>query len=123
MQNATLLNDPPTPDGVPVSVSALDSNGHYTDLGTTTSDYAGQFALSWKPTTEGLYKIFATFEGSGSYYSSYAETALSVTKALQAPTDGGTAAQPVDNTMTIIGVGVVLAIIIAIVGVLLYRKK
>ena len=81
MQNATLLNNPPTPKGVTVSVSALDSNGQVTDLGTTTSDYAGQFALSRKPTTEGLYKIFATFSGSDSYYSSYAETALSVGKA------------------------------------------
>jgi len=89
MQNATLLNDPPIPNGVTVSVSALDSNGQYIDLGTTTSNYAGQFALSWKPTTEGLYqycilcwKRLILWFISG--------TALSVGPAPQAPTDGGT---------------------------------
>ena len=123
MQNATLLNDPPTPNGVTVSVAALDSNGGFIDLGTTTSDYAGQFAISWKPTSEGIYKIFATFSGSDSYYSSYAETALTVTEApAVTPTDGGTEVQP-DNTMLLYGilVAVVIAIVLALIAIV--RKK
>lgn len=37
-QNATLLNNPPKPDGVPVRLTAVDSNGTVIDLGTTTTD-------------------------------------------------------------------------------------
>jgi len=121
-QNATLLNDPPIPDGVTVSISALDSNGAYTDLGTTTSDYAGKFAITWTPTTKGLYKIFATFTGSDSYYSSYDETALSVVEAPKAPTNGGAQTETVDNTMLLYGI--LVAVIIAIViGLLAFFRK
>ncbi len=125
MQNATLLNNPPKPEGVTVKVAAVDSNGQVTDLGTTTSDYTGQFALSWKPTTEGLYKILATFEGSNSYYGSYAETALSIDKA---PTETPTQPQQTipDYTMTIIGVGIAIIIAVAIAAVVIIvmvRKK
>jgi hypothetical protein len=123
MQNATLLNNPPTPDGVTVSVVALDSNGKVTDLGTTTSDYAGKFAISWKPTAEGTYKIFATFSGSDSYYSSYAETALSVTKAPEATSQPPTAAP--DNSTLLYGIlaAVVVAILIGLIAVVLVLRK
>jgi len=124
MQNATLLNDPPKPDGVTVRVAAVDSDGEVTDLGTATSDYTGQFALSWTPTNEGIYKIFATFDGSNSYFGSYAETALSVGKAVETST---TQQQTIpDYTMTIIGVGIaIIAVIIAvaIATVLILRKR
>jgi len=122
-QNATLLNDPPIPDGVTVSVSALDSSGGFTDLGTTTSNYAGQFAISWTPPAEGMYQIFATFAGSESYYSSYAGTALSVGPATQTTTNGGTEAQPVDNTMLLYGIlaAVIIAIVLALVAI--FRKR
>ena len=125
MQNATLLNSPPTPKGVTVKLVALGPNhGDVIDIGTVTSDSGGLFKKMWTPPSEGEYTVYATFDGSNSYYGSYAETALGVTKAPQAPTNGGgPTTEPVDNTMTIIGVGVVLAIIMAIVGVLLYRKK
>jgi hypothetical protein len=126
MQNATLLNSPPTPNGVTVSVTALDGNGQYTDLGTTTSDYTGQFALSWTPPSEGMYKIFATFAGSESYYSSYAETVVNVGTTPQTPTDGGTEVQPVDNTMLLYGilVAVVIAIVLALIAIVaIFRKR
>jgi len=124
MQNATLLNNAPKPDGVTVRVAALDSNGEVTDLGTATSDYTGQFAISWTPPTEGIYKIFATFDGSNSYFGSYAETALSIGKAAETST---TQQQTIpDYTMTIIGVGIaIIAVIIAvaIATVLILRKR
>ena len=95
------------------------SHGDVIDIGTVTSDSGGLFKKTWTPPSEGEYTVYATFDGSSSYYGSNAETALSVTKAPQAPTDGGTGAQP-DNTMTIIGVGIALAIVIAVVGALLF---
>ncbi|HLN45946.1 MAG TPA: PQQ-binding-like beta-propeller repeat protein [Candidatus Sulfotelmatobacter sp.] len=124
MQNATLLNNPPKPNGVTVRVAAMDNNGQVTDLGTTTSDYTGQFSLPWKPTTEGMYKIFATFDGSNSYFGSYAATGLSVGKAA---TETSAPQQTIpDYTMTIIGAAIAIMIVVAIVGVALFftlRKR
>jgi hypothetical protein len=123
MQNATLLNNPPKPNGVSVRVAAVDSNGQVIDLGTAKSDYTGLFALSWKPTTEGIHKIFATFDGSNSYYGSFAETALSVS---EAPTDTSTD-QPQqtvpDYTVPIIGIGIAMILAVAISTVLILRKR
>jgi hypothetical protein len=109
-----------------VKLVAVGPNGNVIDIGTVTSDSDGMFKKIWTPSSEGEYTVYATFDGSDSYYSSYAGTALGVTKAPQAPTDGGTGVQPVDNTMTIIGVGIALAIVIAVVGALLFlalRKR
>jgi hypothetical protein len=53
-------------------------NGSYVIFNFT---FCGTFAIMWTPATPGLYKIVATFEGSGAYYSSYAETALGVVTA------------------------------------------
>jgi hypothetical protein len=78
MQNATLLNNPPKPKGVTVSLSAIDPNGNYQDIGTVTSDSMGNFAVMWKPSIEGIYSVTATFKGSGSYWSSSAETHFGV---------------------------------------------
>jgi hypothetical protein len=122
MQNATLLNNPPKPNGVTARVAALDSNGQVTDLGTTTSDYTGQFALLWTPTTGGIYKIFATFDGSNSYYGSYAETHATVTEATAAaPTATPPQQSPTEMYFAASTIAIIIAI--AIVGLLLLRKR
>jgi outer membrane protein assembly factor BamB len=84
-QNATLLNNPPKPDGVPIRLSAIAPNGDVIELGTVTSDSGGMFKKMWTPETEGAYTIYATFDGSDSYWGSYAETALGV---VEAPSQG-----------------------------------
>jgi hypothetical protein len=127
MQNATLLNTPPACNGVPVSLDALDSNGNFIHVGDTTSDGSGGFGYQWNPTTPGLYKVFATFGGSESYYNSYGQTFATVatatatsTPATTAPSNYATAA---DLTTNIAVVGIAIIIAIAIVGLVLYRKK
>ena len=35
--------------GVPVSISVLDANGNYREIGTTTSDGSGMFSFTWTP--------------------------------------------------------------------------
>ena len=72
---------PTNAKGVPVHLTALDPNGNTQDIGTVTSDMSGNYAIMWTPPVEGLYKIIATFEGSESYYASYAETAIGVSAA------------------------------------------
>jgi hypothetical protein len=130
MQNATLLNTPPAVNGVPVSLAAVDSNGNSVNIGTVTSDGSGNFMYQWTPTTAGLYKVYATFGGSNSYFSSYAGTGATVATVVSTTTPAPTATSAPSNLattsdlMTYIVVGVIAIIIaIAIVGLVLYRKK
>jgi hypothetical protein len=60
--------------GVPVKLSVVDPNGNAIDIGTVTSDVSGNYAMMWAPEHAGMYTIIATFEGSNSYYGSYAVT-------------------------------------------------
>jgi len=65
--------------GVPVTFTAVDSDGNWIDIGTvTTSGYYGTFGLAWTPSEEGTYEIIASFEGDDSYGSSGASTFVTV---------------------------------------------
>ena len=62
--------------GVPVTLTAIGSDGSVTDIGTTTTNgYYGTFAYAWTPPKEGIYTIMASFAGDDSYGSSSAATA------------------------------------------------
>ncbi|HJW65724.1 MAG TPA: PQQ-binding-like beta-propeller repeat protein [Candidatus Bathyarchaeia archaeon] len=123
-QNATLINSPPVPKGVSVQLTALSSSGSAIDLGIVTSDESGQYAKAWTPSSEGLYKIYATFAGSESYWSSYAETALSVGPVHETDNTQPPAAAP-DNTTLLYGilVAVVVAILIGLAALLSVFRK
>lgn len=108
--------------GVPVTIDVIDSNGNYRNIGTAVSDASGMFSLSWAPDIEGDYTVFATFAGSESYWPSSAETAF-VANAAPEPVQTPEFPPQVDNTWTIVGVGVAILAAIAVVGLLLYRKK
>jgi hypothetical protein len=114
---------PTNATGVPVKLETVDPNGNFYEISTVTSDMNGMYSLMWKPPVPGQYTIIATFAGSESYYSSYAETSMGVSEA-PIPTPPPAAAP--DTTMTIIGTGIGtgIAIIIAIaVAVLMLRKR
>jgi hypothetical protein len=109
--------------GVPVSLTAIDEKGSYVDIGSvTTSAYYGTFEMAWTPPAEGTYQIVAAFTGDDSYGSSSAATAISVGPA---PTPVAFPEEPPtpDYTMTILGVGIAVIIAVALVGLILYRKK
>jgi outer membrane protein assembly factor BamB len=111
--------------GVPVSLTAIDSNGNSVDIGTaTTSAYYGTFEMAWTPPEEGTYKIVASFAGDDSYGSSAASTAVSVGPA---PTTQETPEIVVpDYTMTITfaAIAIIVAVVLAVaVAVLLLRKR
>jgi hypothetical protein len=112
--------------GVPVSIDAVDPNGNYVHIGDTTSDMSGTFSYTWAPTITGDYKITATFAGSQSYGSSYAETHAVVVStpatATPAPTALAETTSNSDLMTTLIAGIVVIVIAIAAVGVLLLRK-
>jgi hypothetical protein len=114
---------PTNATGVQVTIDAVDPNGNFIHIGTATSDTSGLFHYAWKtPDIPGEYAIIATFAGSESYYASYKETAMVVSEAPAATPTPTPLTLPPYETYTI-GAVVVLLIAIAIVGILLLRKK
>jgi hypothetical protein len=112
-----------TVTGVPVTIYATGSDGVMTKIGDTTSDVSGTFALTWTPATKGDYVITATFAGSDSYGSSWAEAHGTVGPA---PTPAATPSPvqaPIDYTMTIVGMGIAIIIVVAIVGALILMRR
>ena len=71
--------------GVPVTLSVVDANGNYREIGTTTTA-DGFFTLNWKPDIEGQYTVYASFPGSESYWPSHAITSFAVDPAAPTPT-------------------------------------
>ena len=118
---------PTNATGVPVSIDAIDPNGNTIHIGDTTTDTSGAYIYSWTtPNVPGQYKIIASFEGSNSYGSSYAQTGAYVSSEQSAVTTSPlpvASQQPVE--MYVIGVGIAIAIIIAIgfaVTIIVLRK-
>jgi len=117
----------PMVTGVPVTLDAVDSNGNFVPIATVTSDMSGIYSYMWKPEDEGKYTIIATFEGSDSYFSSYAETAIGVGPA-PAPAqpiepEEPTAEAPFITTEIAIIIAVVVVAIIGIVAFWMLRKR
>jgi hypothetical protein len=116
----------PKPDntiGVKVSINVIDQNGNYRNIGQTTTDSDGFFTFNWKPDIAGSYTVYASFEGSKSYYPSHAETSFVVDEPLVSPTAQPQvlAQTPFELYFAATAVAIILAI--AILGVLLLRKR
>ncbi len=67
--------------GVTVKLTAIDPNGNFQEIGEAVTDIDGNFGKMWLPPVPGEYHITATFEGSGSYWSSHATTYFGVAEA------------------------------------------
>jgi outer membrane protein assembly factor BamB len=112
--------------GVPVKLTAISESGAISDVGTVTSDMSGMFKTMWTPPASGAYTIIATFEGTNSYDSSYAETAVGVGSS----TPGAATPTPTTNTIAnalsaeiFYAFAIVIIVMIVIVAVLVLRKK
>ena len=111
--------------GIPVTLTAIDPNGNVVDIGTTTTNgYYGTFSFAWTPELEGEYEIMASFAGDDSYGSSSAATSIAVSAA---PT---TTVTPTQTPLTMppfelytVGSAIAIIIAIAIVGLLILRKR
>jgi hypothetical protein len=113
---------PKNATGVEVSLDTIDPNGNFVHIDTTTSDDSGMFKKAFVPEVPGEYTIIATFGGSKSYYSSYAETAIYVDEAPPPTPEPAVLTLPPFETY-IMGATVAIIIAIAIVGLLLFRKR
>lgn len=118
---------PSNTTGVPVTLSVIDSNNNFRQIGTTTSDISGTYALTWTPDIPGNYTVIASFAGSQSYYASSAETHFyaSLAEATPAPivTAQANLATTTDLILYIVGAAVAIIIVIAIGFALVLRKR
>ncbi|MFB3888582.1 MAG: PQQ-binding-like beta-propeller repeat protein [Candidatus Bathyarchaeia archaeon] len=118
---------PGTAKGVPVTLTAIGPDGGTINIGEVTSDMSGMFKKMWTPPTEGEYTITATFAGTDSYGSSYAETSLGVepqtvaTSSASSTTAGTNIGLPVEAAYA--GAIVIVALVVVLVAVILRRKK
>ncbi|MCJ7768465.1 PQQ-binding-like beta-propeller repeat protein [Candidatus Bathyarchaeota archaeon] len=114
---------PANATGVEVTLDTIDPNGNFVHIGTATSDASGSFSYMWQPEIPGKYTVIATFAGSEAYYSSFAETAIGVQEAPPEPAAPEPAPPlPPYETYTI-GTGIAIIAAVAIVGLMLLRKK
>ncbi len=113
--------------GVPVSLTAVGSDGASYNIGTaTTNGYYGTFSMAWTPTKSDTYTIMANFAGSAGYDSSGGATAVTVGPAAETtPPSDGTGGEVVDNTNLLYGIlaAVVIAIIIGLAALVISMRK
>jgi outer membrane protein assembly factor BamB len=114
--------------GVTVKLETLDPNNNFYEIGTVTSDASGMYKLMWEPPVPGEYTIIATFEGSDSYGSSFAETAIGVEEATSPggpiePEPTEPAETPLITTEIAIIIAVVAVAVISIVAFWALRKR
>jgi outer membrane protein assembly factor BamB len=115
---------PTSATGVPVSIDAMDPNGNYVHLGDATSDTSGSYSLVCTPSAPGTYVVYATFGGSGAYYSSFAQTTMVVQAASATPAPSTTAQSTIEQYFVpaIAGIIVAIAIVGILLAILLLRK-
>lgn len=113
----------PCPDymeGVEVKIEVLDPNNNFYEVDRVKSDASGMFSSMWTPEVPGKYTVIATFEGSDSYYSSYAETAIGVTEAVS-PAQPLEAEEPAEAfALGTIELAIIAVAIIAVVGIVAF---
>jgi hypothetical protein len=111
--------------GVPVSISVIDSNGNYRQIGTTTSNVYGTYSFTWTPDITGQYTVFASFQGTNSYYPSSTSTGFYASN--PAPTASPypvTNLPPTEMYIAAAAVAIIITIAIGIaIAILILRKR
>ncbi len=117
----------PHSTGVPVTLTVLDSNNNYRTIGTATTNVLGDYSFAWTPDIPGNYTVYATFAGTGGYYSSSASTGLYANSAAATPAPTATPLSGIATQSTVEYIGVAIIIVIIIIGALtmlmLSRKR
>ena len=107
--------------GVDVSIDVIDANGNFRNVGTATSDVSGVYSLVWEPDNPGKYTVVATFAGSESYGSSFAQTSFYVEEAPQPTPPPDPTPAPMTDTY-VLGLGIAAIIAIVVMGLLILMK-
>ena len=115
---------PTNATGVTVKLDVLDSNGNYRTIGEVNTDLTGAFSYAWQPDIPGKYTVYASYSGSNSYSSSFAETAIIVDPTPATPTPAPTAAPNSADLYLLPGIiGIIAAIAIGFAITILVLKK
>ena len=111
--------------GVEVTLSVLDSNNNYREIGTATTNSDGFFTFNWKPDIEGQYVVYASFAGSESYWPSHAVTSFAVDPAPPAPTEPEPQPPSMADQYFLPAIAGVIAaiVVVGVVLALLMRKR
>jgi len=112
--------------GVPVQLYAIDSNGNYRQIGTTTTDETGYFTLTWKPDIPGDFKVYALFDGTQAYWPSNAVTSFTVQEQSATQTPTPTSAPASASDLYLLPGIIAIILVMVLVGVVLLlaiRKK
>jgi hypothetical protein len=109
--------------GVDVILTVVDPNGNFQNIGTTTSDASGTFSYQWTPEIAGKHTLIATFAGSESYWTSYSQTAIGVHEAPQPTNTEQPISTPTSFELYFIASTAAIIIAIAIVGLMIIRKR
>ena len=109
--------------GVEVTLSVVDANGNYRNIGTTTSDADGFFSFAWTPDIDGKYTVYASFAGSESYWPSHAVTAFNVDPAPATPTPAPTQTPSMVEQYFLPSVAAILVVILIVGAVLMLSLK
>jgi hypothetical protein len=110
--------------GVPVDIYVLDSNNNQYLIGTAMTDSSGAFRFTWTPIISGDFTVLATFAGTNAYYGSCAEDGFTVMQATAPPSEPASNVveqAPVGTYFVVSTIAIIIAI--AIVGILLMRKR
>jgi hypothetical protein len=107
--------------GVPITLSVVDSNGNYREIGSTIS-IDGYFSFNWKPDIDGQYTVYASFAGSESYWPSHAVASFAVDPASPTPSPYPVTTLPPTETY-ILGTGIAIIVAIAIATLLILKKR
>jgi hypothetical protein len=119
------MPEPKNATGVLVTLSDIDPNGNCYTIGTTTTDVYGQYSYVFTPEVPGTYTIIATFDGSNSYFSSSAETDVTLVMPTPAPaTPTPAPASMADLYFLPMSIITIVAIVVigAILALLMLRK-
>jgi outer membrane protein assembly factor BamB len=108
----------PIATGVPVTLSTYDPNGNFIHIAEVTSDSSGTFGIDWEPEIPGLFTVIATFAGSESYGSSFAQTYVYVEAAPEPTPPPDPTPAPMTDTY-VLGMGAAAIIAIVVIGLLI----
>jgi hypothetical protein len=116
---------PANATGVEVVLSVLDSNGNFYEIGRTNSTTNGYYSFAYTPTIPGKFEVYASFEGSGAYYGSQAETSFVVEPAPEVTAPPTASPSPMTDAY-VLGLGATSIIAIVAIGliiILMLRKR
>ena len=115
---------PTNATGVPITLSVLDANGNYREIGNTTSNTDGFFTFNWLPDIEGQYTVYASFPGSDSYWPSHAVTSFAIDPAAATPPTEALVQSMADLYFVPATAGLFIAIIVVgLLIILILRKR